>query len=111
MAVVVNDLRTLLKMEQLQDPDIEPHLARAVLDFSGTVFDSVEIEKEAVGSKAIYYIAPLLWLRIQQRVNEYDESLETFKDVKSFQAYWLDRSRSAAELGTTAADGLQWREV
>ena len=89
MAVTLDDVRALLKMEQLDDEILLPHLHRAELDLSGTEWPSEDVEKEAVASKAIYYAAPLLWLKIQQRVNEYDDSLETFKDVERFQSYWL----------------------
>ena len=45
-------------------------------------------------ARAFYTLALLgqkLWLKIQQRANEYDESLDTFKDVKQWEEYWMDK--------------------
>ncbi len=93
----IADVRERLKLEELSDEEIAPHLARAERDFRGVEFeeDTNEYDEvEAVACKALYYIAPLLWLTIQNRANEYNETLETFKDVDLFQEYWLDRCES-----------------
>lgn len=54
---------------------------------------SVE-EASKTKATAFYTLALLgqkLWLKIQQRANEYDESLDTFKDVKQWEEYWMDK--------------------
>jgi hypothetical protein len=97
MITTISDIRERLKLEELSDDEIMPHLKRANRDFKGKVFDPADDnfdEIEAVSCKAIYYIAPLLWQRIQQKALEYDETLQTFGDVEVFQEYWLDRSES-----------------
>lgn len=93
----VADVRERLALKELTDVEISPHLARAVRDFTGVVFeeDTQDYDSvEAVACKALYYIAPMLWLTIQNRANEYNETLETFKDVELFQEYWLSRCES-----------------
>jgi len=97
MITEISDIRERLKLEALEDPEILPHLKRADRDFKGKVFDPADDnfdEVEAVACKAIYYLAPLLWQRIQQKALEYDETLSTFGDMEIFQDYWLGRSDS-----------------
>jgi len=97
MLTQVSDIRERLTLEKLKDEEIMPHLKRANRDFKGKVFDDADDnfdEIEAVSCRAIYYLAPLLWQRIQQRANEYDETLQTFGDLEVFQEYWMERSES-----------------
>ena len=93
----VEDVRERLALAELKDEEIESALRRATRDYRGLEFeddDNNYDETEAISSKAIYYLAPLLWLRIQQKANEYDETLQTFEDVDKFQEYWLSRAES-----------------
>lgn len=93
----VADVRERLALAEINDAEISPHLLRATRDFRGKRFeddDNGYDEIEAISCKAIYYIAPMLWLRIQNRANQYDETLQTFADVEQFQQYWLDRCES-----------------
>jgi len=94
MAITVANLKTLFPLS-LEDDDIDPHLARATWDYKETVFEDELQELEVVGSKTLYYLAPLLWIDMQNRADEYDESLNTFKDVETFKASWLERANSA----------------
>lgn len=92
------------------------HIKRAANDVKDVDFGADEdTELEVVGSKAMYYIAPLLWVDMQNRVSEYEESLQTFKDIERFQEYWLNRSSSALLAfqskdgeNTSKSGGLQW---
>jgi len=93
MVSVVN-LKTLFPLSLL-DEAINPHLARATWDYKTILFEDALQELEVVGSKTLYYLAPLLWVDMQDRADEYAESLETFKDVEKFKATWLDRANSA----------------
>jgi len=118
MVTSISDIRERLKLEELTDDEIMPHLKRANRDFKGKVFDPADEnfdETEAVSCKAIYYIAPLLWQRIQQKALEYDETLQTFGDVEIFQEYWLDRSESIPikdeSSGKVDTGGIQCRAV
>ncbi len=104
----VADVRERLALSELKDEEIAPHLTRATRDFSKVVFeaDTQEYDTvEAVACKAIYYIAPMLWLTIQNRANEYNETLETFKDVELFQDYWLGRCESIPYAVEDDSDG------
>ena len=92
--VDVEKLKTLFPLS-MKDEEIVPHLNRAAWDYKNVVFEDDLHELEIVGSKTLYYLAPLLWIEMQERVDEYGESLETFKDVEKFQQSWLDRANSA----------------
>jgi len=93
MITIVN-LKTLFPLS-LEDTEITPHLSRADWDYKDKVFEDELQELEVVGSKTLYYLAPLLWIDMQNRAVEYEESLQTFKDVEKFQSSWLDRANSA----------------
>lgn len=92
--VNIDDLKGLFPLSMSED-EVEPHLNRSVWDYSHVEFEDDLQKVEVIGSKTLYYLAPLLWIEMQDRVNEYEESLQTFKDVKTFQSYWLDRANSA----------------
>lgn len=92
--VSVENLKTLFLLS-LPDEAIAPHLARAAWDYKNTVFEDDLQELEVVGSKTLYYLAPLLWVDMQDRADEYSESLETFRDVEKFKTSWLERANSA----------------
>ena len=90
----IADLKTLFPLS-LEDEEITPHLTRADWDYRKIEFEDELQELEVVGSKTLYYLAPLLWVDMQDRADEYAESLETFKDIQKFQASWLDRANTA----------------
>lgn len=92
--VTIATLKTLFPLS-LEDNAITPHLSRATWDYKEVVFEDELQELEVVGSKTLYYLAPLLWVDMQNRASEYSESLETFKDVEKFKATWLERANSA----------------
>lgn len=94
MPILIVDIKSLFPLS-IKDEEITPHLNRAIWDYNDLTLDAEIQELEVIGCKAIFYLAPLLWIDMQDRANEYEESLQTFKDVKTFQAYWLDRSNSA----------------
>ena len=94
MAVTIENLKTLFPLS-LEDTVITPHLARATWDYEEIELDEDIQQLEVIGSKTLYYLAPLLWVDMQNRADEYAESLETFKDLKKFQENWLDRANSA----------------
>jgi len=108
------DVRERLPLE-LEDALVAVHLQRANRDFRGKTFEADEAnfdEKEAVSCKTIYYLAPLLWQKIQNRANEFEHTLQTFGDLEVFQNYWLERSDSIpvtnTESGEVAQGGLKW---
>jgi hypothetical protein len=92
--VTIENLKTLFPLS-LSDEAITPHLSRATWDYKDVVFEDTLQELEVVGSKTLYYLAPLLWVDMQDRADEYSESLQTFKDVEKFKATWLNRANSA----------------
>ncbi len=118
MITTIADVRERLPLTEIDDTLISPHLKRANRDFRGKVFevdDDNFDEIEAVSCKAIYYLAPMLWQKIQNRANEYEETLQTFGDLEVFRQYWLDRceSISTADMDTGEVDtgGIKCRAV
>lgn len=108
MSITVADVKTLFNTS-LSDEAILPHLTRAKRDYTAVAFTDVTDELEAIGSKTIYYLSPLLWKDIQGRVNEYEESMR-FSDIKGFGQYWLDRANSVeiAIDETNNQEGVFW---
>ena len=93
----IADIRERLGLKGLTDEELASALKRAEYDFKDKTFeaDDNDFERvEAVSCKAIYYLAPMLWQRVAQRANEYEETLSTFQDVDKFQSYWLERCES-----------------
>lgn len=110
--ITIDELKKLFPLT-MEENVVNQHIKRASMDYESETFTSDE-ELEIVGSKAMYYLSPLLWVDIQDRTDEYSESMQTFKDVERFQAYWLERCNSAYALTQrskdekTMAGGLQW---
>lgn len=92
--VTIANLKTLFPLS-LDEETIEKHLNRASWDYKDLVFEDELQELEVVGCKALYYLAPLLYSEMQNRANEFSESLDRFKDVVSFGNVWLNRSNTA----------------
>lgn len=111
MPVVASDIKELFAPLSLEDSDIYSHLERAELDFSDIEFKSALEEKEAVGSKTLYYLAPLIWSKTSAKAREYEETLETFSDMEKFQDYWLQRANSIVSRYRQNDGGLQWAAI
>lgn len=106
--VTVESLKTLFPVS-LDEPSITPHLNRAARDYTHIEFEDDLQELEVVGCKTLYYLAPLLFIEMQNKADEYAESLETFKDVKMFRQMWLDRAESALSTQNIEdKDELSW---
>ena len=110
--VTVDEVKSLFNLS-MSNEEITPHLDRATLDYSDIDFNNHLEEKEAIGSKTIYYLAPHIWSATSQKAREYDETLETFKDVQKFQEYWLNRVQSiiAKYNKTNRGGGVQWQAI
>lgn len=111
MSVEIADLKSLFPLS-LQDEEITPHLNRAIWDYNTLELTDEMQELEVIGSKALYYLAPLLWVDMQDRADEYAESLETFKDIEKFQKSWLDRANSALnKTNNDSEDEFVWASI
>lgn len=109
--ITIQTLKTLFPIS-LEDEKIQAHLNRAIKDYKKIEFEDEDQELEVVGSKTIYYLAPLLWVDMQNRVQEYAESLSSFKDIKSFQQIWLDRAETAlSKVNIEDEDGIAWQVI
>ena len=81
-------------LDELSDEQITPHLNRAIRDFSKVEIDEADRE-DAVVSKTIYYLAPIIWLRVVESINDIEGDFNIYKDIESFQAHWLKRANSS----------------
>ena len=93
----IADIQERLPLTDFPESVMESSLKRAQRDFRGMVFEADDNgydEIEAVACKAIYYLSPNLWQKMQEKVNEYNETVQTFGDLEVFQNYWLERSES-----------------
>lgn len=106
--LTLESLKTLFPLT-LKDEEITPHLTRATWDYRNVEFEDEMQELEVVGCKAIYYLAPLLWTDMQNKANEFGESLDKFKDVIAFGKVWLDRANSALNAtNNDEKDEIRW---
>ncbi len=117
--IALEDLKKLFELT-LSEENVTQHIKRAYLDYEGLDFTKHEdLELEIVGSKALFYLSPHLWVDMQNRTDEYEESLSTFKDVEKFGEYWLKRADSALQTyykreslnskqSYKSTGGLQW---
>ncbi len=111
MAVVEEDIKELFAPLSLSNEEIAPHLERAALDFSSIEFQTQLEEKEAIGSKTLYYLAPLIWSKTSAKAREFEETLETYGDMEKFQEYWLERANTIIAKYKQNSGGLQWAAI
>ncbi|MBT0611963.1 competence protein CoiA [Campylobacter hyointestinalis] len=90
MDEILTEIRRYNKLKMIADDEIIPYVEMADFEIEKYSID----DKNLLKARAFYTIGLLgqkLWLKIQQRANEYDESLDTFKDVKQWEEYWMDK--------------------
>jgi len=108
--VTVEEVKELFALS-LTDEQILPHLNRATLDYQDIEFSSDLEETEAIGSKTIYYLSPLIWSATSAKAREFEETLETFKDLEKFQEYWLNRANTIVDKYKTELGGIKWAAI
>jgi len=109
--ISIVDVKSLFPLE-LEEDVITPHLKRAEWDYKETVFETTVQELEVIGSKTIYYLAPLLYSAMQNRAAEYSDSLDRFRDVVAFGKVWLDRANSALnKTNNDEMDEIRWNTI
>ncbi|MDR1912621.1 MAG: competence protein CoiA [Helicobacteraceae bacterium] len=103
MTEIIAEVRRYHDLKALSDDEIAPFVETAIDEFAG-----VEIiagrETKATAYKTLALLGEKIWLKVQQRANEYDETVETFKDVDHWRDYWLDRL-NALIVGGDSSDG------
>ena len=90
MQNIIDEIRRYNKLKMIADDEIIPDIEMADFEILKYSVDNANLVK----ARTFYTLALLgqkLWLKIQQRANEYDESLDTFKDVKQWEEYWMDK--------------------
>ncbi len=84
------EIRRYHDLKGISDAELLPYFEMATTELL-----DMQI-KDSMQSKALCFMTLLLlgqklWHKIQQRANQYDETLETYKDVEKWEAYWRER--------------------
>ncbi|WP_297901803.1 competence protein CoiA [uncultured Campylobacter sp.] len=90
MDEILNEIRRYNKLKMISDEEIIPYIEMAEYEIKKYDISGLNLIK-AKAYMSLALLGQKLWLKIQQRANEYDESLETFKDVKQWEEYWMDK--------------------
>ncbi|WP_298019985.1 competence protein CoiA [uncultured Campylobacter sp.] len=90
MDEILNEIRRYNKLKMISDEEIIPYIEMAEYEIKKYDISGLNLIK-AKAYMGLALLGQKLWLKIQQRANEYDESLETFKDVKQWEEYWMDK--------------------
>jgi hypothetical protein len=86
----INFIRGLHPLKQILDEEICAYFDMALDELVD--YDIIPgKENKARSYMTLKLIGQLLWHRVQERVNEYDETLETFRDVSKWMDYWQAR--------------------
>lgn len=86
----INFIRGLHPLKQINDEEICAYFDMALDELVD--YDIIPgKENKARSYMTLKLIGQLLWHRVQERVNEYDETLETFRDVSKWMDYWQAR--------------------
>lgn len=89
MDEILKEIRRYHSLNLITDEEIIPYVELAEMKIKEYIIKDEHLLK----AKAFLTLALLgqkLWIKVQQRANEYDESLETFKDIEHWQNYWLN---------------------
>lgn len=84
------EVRRYHDLKNMEDEEILPFVESAVDELAGIAITEGR-EIKAVAYMTLKLLGHKFWLKIQQRANEYDETVETFKDVREWEAYWQNR--------------------
>lgn len=112
MDKIVKEIRRYYKLNLIDDEEIIPFIELAQMKIKDFAINTENLLK-ATAFLTLYFLGPKLWIKIQQRANEYDESLETFKDVEHWQNYWLNlfNSLSANKDISQNTGDLKWKAI
>jgi len=86
----INEIRKLYELKNISDEEILPYIEMAV-DELNEINVKDGSETKAIAYMTLKLLGQKLWHKIQQRANEYDETIETFKDVEKWEKYWEQR--------------------
>jgi len=87
---IIKEIRRYNALKMISDDEIVPYIEMAEFEMSKYSVDSLN-ELKAAAFLTLALLGQKLWLKVQQRANEYDESLDTFKDVRQWEEYWMDK--------------------
>jgi predicted DNA-binding protein YlxM (UPF0122 family) len=84
---VIEEIRKLTELKNISDEEIAPYIEIAQNELDNSLKNNLK----ALSFYTLKLLGQKLWHKIQQRANEYDETLETFKDVQKWEEYWQER--------------------
>lgn len=86
----IADIRRYNELKNITDEEIVPYIEMAEDELSKMIIPP-DKKTKIISYMTLKLLGQKLWHRIQQRANEYDETLETFKDVNRWEEYWQER--------------------
>ena len=90
MKEIIDEIRRYHSLKMISDDEITPYIELALLELPSYGV-TPNLTLKATAFLTLSLLGAKLWIKIQQRANEYDESLETFKDLEVWQSYWKNR--------------------
>lgn len=87
MKEIIDEIRRYQSLRMISDEEIVPYVEQAQIQLSSFNID-LKYELKALAFLTLSLLGAKLWIKIQQRAHEYDESLETFEDLEKWQNYW-----------------------
>ena len=90
MQEIIKEIRRYNALKMISDDEIVPYIEMADFEMSKYSVDCLN-KLKAAAFLTLALLGQKLWLKVQQRANEYDESLDTFKDVRQWEEYWMDK--------------------
>ena len=88
---IIGQIRKLNELKNIKDEEVIPFIEVALDELQFHKISEIKMTK-ATAYMTLKLLGVKLWHRIQQRANQYDETLESFKDVEKWEDYWEDRS-------------------
>jgi hypothetical protein len=84
---IIAEARRYYPLKDLKDDEIAPFVESAIKEIGAANLSADDYVK-AAAYKTLALLGLRMWLRVQQRANEYDETLGTFEDVEKWIEYW-----------------------
>lgn len=87
MKEIIDEIRRYQSLRMISDEEIVPYIELALLELPSYGV-APNLTLKATAFLTLSLLGAKLWIKIQQRAHEYDESLETFEDLEKWQNYW-----------------------
>jgi len=106
----IAEIRKYNDLKNITDEEILPYIEMAIDELHRTTIKDGS-ETKAIAFMTLKLLGQKLWHKIQQRAAQYDETLETFKDVNRWEDYWQDRINTLTVTTTTSMTKFEFGAV